>query len=148
MRIALIKTSSMGDVIHAMPVVTDIVAGVPGARIDWIVEESFADLPRLHPAVGDVIPVAVRRWRRTPWSPAVWSEVRATRTRLRSAGYDLALDLQGLVKSALVARWTGAPVAGFARGCARARSRSARNATPAWPRRARPWARRAPSPGA
>lgn len=119
MRIALIKTSSMGDVIHAMPVVTDIAAGVPGARIDWVVEESFADLPRLHPAVGDVIPVAVRRWRRTPWSPAVWSEVRAARARLRSAGYDLALDLQGLVKSALVARWTGAPVAGFARGCAR-----------------------------
>jgi heptosyltransferase-1 len=118
-RIALIKTSSMGDVIHALPVVTDIVAARPDARIDWVVEEGFADLPRLHPAVREVIPVAIRRWRRTLATRATWSEIRATRARLREVRYDLALDLQGLVKSAWIARWTGAPVAGFDRASAR-----------------------------
>jgi heptosyltransferase-1 len=118
-RIALIKTSSMGDVIHAFPVVTDIVAALPGAEIDWVVEASFADLPALHPAVRTVIPVAVRRWRRALLRGETWSEVRAARVRLRERRYDLALDLQGLIKSALVARWTGAPIAGFSRGCAR-----------------------------
>ena len=119
MRIALIKTSSMGDVIHALPVVTDIVEAIPRARIDWVVEESFADLPRLHPRVDNVIPVAVRRWRRAPFARRVRDEVGAVRARLREGGYDLALDLQGLVKSAVVARWTGAPVAGFSWRCAR-----------------------------
>ncbi len=118
-RIALIKTSSMGDVIHALPVVTDILAACPGARVDWVVEEGFAELPRLHPGVHEVIPVAIRRWRRALGQAATWGEIRAVRARLRSADYDLALDLQGLVKSALVARWTGAPVAGFSRASAR-----------------------------
>ncbi len=119
MRVALIKTSSMGDVIHALPVVTDIVAARPDVRVDWVVEESFAELPRLHPAVGEVVSVAVRRWRRSPGRRATWAEIAAVRARLRAARYDLALDLQGLVKSAVVARWTGAPVAGFSRECAR-----------------------------
>lgn len=115
MRIALIKTSSMGDVIHALPVVTDIVAACPEAEIDWIVEEAFADLPRLHPAVGEVIPVAIRRWRRALARPGTWAEIRAVRERIRGRRYTLALDLQGLLKSVWVARWTGAPVAGFGR---------------------------------
>jgi heptosyltransferase-1 len=118
-RIALIKTSSMGDVIHALPVVTDILAARPGTRIDWVVEEGFAELPRLHPGVGEVIPVAVRRWRSALGQSATWGEIRAARARLRAGSYDLALDLQGLVKSAMVARWTGAPIAGFSRTSAR-----------------------------
>lgn len=109
----------MGDVIHALPVVSDLVAARPGIEIDWLVEESFADLPRLHPAVSQTIPVAVRRWRRTPFSSAVRSEVGALRAHLRERRYDLALDLQGLIKSAWLARLTGAPVAGFAWGSAR-----------------------------
>lgn len=119
MRIALIKTSSMGDVIHALPVLTDIAAARPDVRVDWVVEEGFADLPRLHPAVSDVVPVAVRRWRRELAHASTWAEIRALRARLRGAGYALALDLQGLVKSAVIARWTGAPVAGFDRASVR-----------------------------
>ncbi|MCM5572365.1 lipopolysaccharide heptosyltransferase I [Burkholderiaceae bacterium FT117] len=119
MRLALIKTSSMGDVIHALPVVTDIVRAIPGARIDWVVEESFAELPALHPSVGEVIPVAIRRWRKSLFDTGTRREIAAVRARLRAARYDLALDLQGLVKSAWVARMTGAPVAGFSRRCAR-----------------------------
>ena len=119
MRIALIKTSSMGDVIHALPVVSDLVAARPGIELDWVVEEGFAELPRLHPAVREVIPVAIRRWRRALGRAGTWREIRAVRERLRAGRYDLALDLQGLAKSALVARWTGAPVAGFSRACVR-----------------------------
>lgn len=118
-RIALIKTSSMGDVIHALPVVTDLVAARPGTVVDWVVEEGFADLPRLHPAVGDVVTVALRRWRRALASAATWAEIRAARARLLAGRYDLALDLQGLLKSVLVARWTGAPIAGFSRASVR-----------------------------
>lgn len=119
MNLALIKTSSMGDVIHALPVVTDIVRAMPGARIDWVVEESFAELPALHPSVNAVIPVAIRRWRKSLFDAATRREIAAVRARLRGARYDLALDLQGLVKSAWVARMTGAPIAGFSRRCAR-----------------------------
>ena len=119
MNLALIKTSSMGDVIHALPVVTDIVRAIPGARIDWVVEESFAELPALHPSVNAVIPVAIRRWRKSLFDAATRREMASVRARLREARYDLALDLQGLVKSAWVARMTGAPIAGFSRRCAR-----------------------------
>ena len=109
----------MGDVIHALPVVSDLLAARPGIEIDWLVEESFADLPRLHPGVDRTLTVAVRRWRRTPLSAAVRAEVRDLAARLRERRYDLALDLQGLVKSAWLARLTGAPIAGFAWGSAR-----------------------------
>ena len=109
----------MGDVVHALPVVSDLVAAHPGIEIDWVVEEAFADLPRLHPAVAEVVPVAVRRWRRTPFSPAVRAEVAAVRERLRGRGYGLVLDLQGLVKSVWLARLAGAPVAGFDRASVR-----------------------------
>ncbi|MGD9943858.1 MAG: lipopolysaccharide heptosyltransferase I [Burkholderiaceae bacterium] len=119
MRIALIKTSSMGDVIHAMPVVSDLMRALPAARIDWIVEEAFAELPALQPQVAEVVPVAVRRWRRAPLARSTRAEVRAVSQRLRAAHYDHALDLQGLLKSAWVARMTRAPVAGFARGSVR-----------------------------
>ncbi len=119
MNIALIKTSSMGDVIHALPVVTDIVRAFPHARIDWIVEEALAELPALHPSVRAVIPVAIRRWRRSLFKPGTRREIAGLRDRLRSAHYDLAIDLQGLFKSAWVARMAGAPIAGFSHRCAR-----------------------------
>jgi len=119
LRIALIKTSSMGDVIHALPVVTDLHAARPDVVVDWVVEESFADLPRLHPGVSEVVPVAIRRWRRNWFSAACRAERRQVRERLAATRYDLVLDLQGLVKSALVARWAPGPRAGFSFRCAR-----------------------------
>jgi heptosyltransferase-1 len=119
LRIALIKTSSMGDVIHALPVVSDVRAAIPDAMVDWVVEESFAELPRLHPGVADVIPVAVRRWRRDWFSATARAERGRVRECLAARRYDLVLDLQGLVKSALVARWAPGPRAGFSWRCAR-----------------------------
>jgi heptosyltransferase-1 len=103
-RILLIKTSSLGDVVHNLPVVADIAAALPGAAIDWVVEESFAAIPQLHPRVSCVLPVAVRRWRRALWNPAVWSELRAFTGTLRAQHYDAVIDTQGLFKSAWIAR--------------------------------------------
>ena len=104
MRILLVKTSSLGDVVHNLPVASDIRRALPAARIDWLVEEAFVDLPRLHPAVDRVIPVALRRWRKAPCSARVRGEFAAFRTALRAVDYDLVLDTQGLLKSALLAR--------------------------------------------
>jgi len=117
--ILLVKTSSLGDVVHNLPVASDIRARFPGARIDWVVEEAFADIPRLHPAVHRVIPVAVRRWRRAPLSAATWGELREYRTAVRSERYDLVLDTQGLIKSALLARQAPGRLAGYAAEAAR-----------------------------
>lgn len=102
MRILLVKTSSLGDVVHNLPLVTDLARRVPGATIDWLVEEGFADIPRLHPAVGRIIPVAVRRWRRHLFSASTWHEIAAFRRELRREAYDRVLDSQGLIKSALL----------------------------------------------
>jgi heptosyltransferase-1 len=118
-RVAFVKTSSMGDVIHALPVVSDLVRALPGATVDWVVEEAFAQLPPLHPSVDIVLPVALRRWRRAPWAPATWRELGAARRRIAAQRYDLVLDLQGLLKSAWFATWARGPRAGFSRRCAR-----------------------------
>lgn len=119
MRIALIKTSSMGDVVHTYPVVSDIVRAHPRAVIDWVVEEAFADLPPLHPSVRHTLPVALRRWRRTPWAHQTRVELRQARARIAQEPYDLVLDLQGLVKSAWLATWARGPRAGPSRRSAR-----------------------------
>lgn len=103
MRILLVKTSSLGDVIHNLPVATDLRQQFPTARIDWMVEEGFADIPRLHPAVERVIPVALRRWRKALFSPRTWAEFGAFGDLLDQAAYDVVLDTQGLLKSALLA---------------------------------------------
>jgi len=94
----------MGDVVHNLPVVSDIASAVPGAQVDWIVEENFAPIPRLHPSVRDVIPVALRRWRKHPFDPVVRREWNEFRSRLRERRYDAVLDTQGLFKSAVLAR--------------------------------------------
>lgn len=104
MRILLVKTSSLGDVVHNLPVASDIAAALPGVKIDWMVEEAFADIPRLHPAVGRIIPVAVRRWRKQPFSRIVRGEFSSFKSTLSEVNYDLVLDSQGLLKSALLAR--------------------------------------------
>ena len=104
MRILLVKTSSLGDVVHNLPVLSDVHRTFPDARIDWCVEEAFADIPRLHPALDAIIPVSLRRWRKALRHAATWREMAAFRQRLRLETYDAILDTQGLIKSALIAR--------------------------------------------
>jgi len=119
LRILLVKTSSLGDVLHNLPVVTDIKRHYPSAQIDWLVEESFAALPKLHPAVHDVIPVALRRWRGRMLSTATWCEIKAFRTLLTEQHYDFAIDTQGLLKSALLMRGAHGLRCGFDKHSAR-----------------------------
>lgn len=92
----------MGDVVHNLPVVGDLRAALPGCRIDWVVEKAFAALPALHPGVGEIIPVSVRRWRKHPFARETREEFSRLRARLRSVRYDAVIDLQGLIKSALL----------------------------------------------
>ena len=102
-RILLIKTSSLGDVVHNLPVVGDILAHLPEACIDWVVEESFAAIPGLHAGVANIIPVAVRRWRRELGHAQTWREMSRFRQTLQTHAYDAVIDTQGLLKSALIA---------------------------------------------
>ena len=119
MRILLVKTSSMGDVIHNLPVVSDIVAGFPDAKIDWVVEENFVDIPSLHPGVCAVIPVAWRRWRKSLFSSKTWTEIAAFRRALSTENYDYIIDTQGLIKSAMITRLAHGQRYGFDAASAR-----------------------------
>src|SRR5918992_3434104 len=101
-RILFVKTSSLGDVVHNCPAVSDAARALPGAAIDWVVEEPFAGIAALHPAVRRVIPVAVRRWRSALWKPAVWSEMAEWRRALRPGQYDAVIDNQSPFQSALI----------------------------------------------
>jgi heptosyltransferase-1 len=102
--VLFIKTSSLGDVVHHMPAITEARAHRPKDRFVWVVEEPFAPLVRLHGAVDEVIPVATRRWRRSLIVPSTWSEMLRFRRVLRGRRFDEIVDTQGLVKSALLAR--------------------------------------------
>jgi heptosyltransferase-1 len=111
-RILIVRTSSLGDMVHVLPAISDIARCVPGARMDWVAEESFAEIPAWHPAIGQVIPMARRRWRKAWWSEAVRRERRALRERLRDTPYDVVLDMQGLLKSV----WLGRQAQGVRHG--------------------------------
>ena len=104
MRVLIVKLSSLGDVVHTMPVVHDIVAAHPGAQVDWVVEPGFAPLVRRVDGVAEVIECALRRWSRSWWTRTTRAEWRAFRARLGRERYDAVLDLQGLTKSAVIAR--------------------------------------------
>jgi len=124
-KILLVRLSSLGDVVHTFPAVTDIARHAPDAELHWAVDEAFAELPTLHPAVSRVIPVALRRLRRNPFSPATWGALATLRASLAATPYDAVLDLQGLLKSAVVARMARGPRHGHD-------GRTARESLAAW----------------
>jgi heptosyltransferase I len=103
-RVLIVKLSSLGDVVHTMPAVHDIRRAFPDARIDWVVEPAFAPLVRRVEGIGEVIECPIRRWSQAWWTGAVRAEWRAFKQRLRSVHYDAVIDMQGLTKSAWVAR--------------------------------------------
>lgn len=111
--ILLVKTSSMGDVIHNLPVIADILTHLPNTTFDWLVEESFAQIPALHPQVKEVIPVAIRRWRRQLLRAATWQEMSVVKQRLQSKQYDAVIDTQGLIKSAIFTKLANGPTHGM-----------------------------------
>lgn len=100
MQVLIVKTSSMGDVLHTLPALTDAMRALPGIRFDWVVEENFAQIPSWHPAVERVIPVAIRRWRKHWFGSEIREERFLFKRELQSREYDLVIDAQGLIKSA------------------------------------------------
>ena len=102
----LVKLSSMGDVVHSFPALTE--AASHGHRFDWVVEEAFVELAAMHPAVDRILPFGLRRWRKQP--VAGLSELFAFVRELRETRYSKVLDAQGLVKSAFVSRASGAAI--------------------------------------
>ena len=109
MKVLLVKMSSLGDVFHALPAVQDAYQQVDNLEIHWLVEEAFADIPSWHPAVTKVITIAWRRWRKNLSNPEVRAEMKAFYQDLRSTEYDIVLDAQCLIKSAVVTRMAKGP---------------------------------------
>ncbi|MDG2420768.1 MAG: lipopolysaccharide heptosyltransferase I [Gammaproteobacteria bacterium] len=104
MRVLIVKVSSLGDIIHTLPAVTDAHRADANLTFDWVVEEGFTEVPSWHPAVDKVIPVAIRRWRRNLMKTYLNKEFRSFRRALQGIHYDLVIDAQGLIKSGLISR--------------------------------------------
>jgi heptosyltransferase-1 len=119
MRILIVKTSSLGDVIHTLPALSDAAVAIHGLRADWLVERGFAEIPAWHPAVERVIACDLRGWRKHLGRTLFGGDWARFRAELRSAEYDLVIDAQGLVKSAWLARQARGPLAGPDRDSAR-----------------------------
>ena len=113
MKILIVKTSSMGDVVHTMPAISDIAANVPNAQIDWLVEAPFAALPAMHSAIRTVIPIAWRKWRKRLFAANTRAALAAARAQLKAEHYDVVIDFQGLLKTALWAAQARGPRAGY-----------------------------------
>lgn len=119
MRLLVVRTSSLGDLVHTLPAVTDAARSVPSLRVDWLAERPFAEIPTWHPAVRRVIPSDLRRWRKAPLATVRSGDWAAFRDTLRRERYDLVLDAQGLLKSAWLAAQADGPRAGPGFGSAR-----------------------------
>lgn len=118
-QILLVRMSSLGDILHTFPAATDIRRALPEAVLDWVVEEAYVPLVRMHPGVTRAIPIALRRWRREILSARAWQEALAFRDELKSRSYDAILDTQGLAKSLAVAKLPAGTLHGFGAGTAR-----------------------------
>jgi heptosyltransferase-1 len=113
MRVLIIKLSSMGDLMHALPALTDAVNNVPGISFDWVVDENFAEVPKWHPAVEKLIVSAHRRWKKNLRAAWINGEFKGFYTQLNHRDYDLVIDLQSNLKSALVSLLRRSPVSGY-----------------------------------
>ena len=111
MRILIVRLSSMGDIVHALPLAAN--ARMGGARVGWLTEPRFAGLLDGNPAIESLFTADTRRWRRNILSPSHWREVSALRRALRAFAPDVVLDAQGLWKSALLSRLAGTRVISF-----------------------------------
>jgi heptosyltransferase I len=114
LKIAIVKLSSLGDVIHALPVARALRRAYPAAHLTWIVEAREHAILKDHPDLDQVLPVDTRRWRRLIRRPAgirdVWDKLGRLHKRIRASRFDVTLDLQGLIKSGLLTAYTGAPL--------------------------------------
>ncbi len=104
MRVLIVKVSSLGDIIHTLPAVTDAYRSYTDLVFDWVVEENFVEVPSWHPAVDKVIPVAIRRWRKSLMKTYLRKEFRQFKHALQGEHYDMVIDAQGLIKSGVISR--------------------------------------------
>lgn len=108
-KILIVRTSSLGDLVHMLPAISDIAAHLPEARIDWVVEEAFAEIPQWHPHINRVYTVAHRRWRKGWWQAQVRAERQQFKKQISAVHYDVILDMQALMKSVWVVRQARGP---------------------------------------
>jgi heptosyltransferase-1 len=113
MKVLVVKTSSLGDVIHALPALSDAQAQLPNIQFHWLVEAAFQEIPQWHPAVTRVIPMTWRRWRKNLFFYWKNQELHNFFKQLRQENYDLIIDVQGLFKSALFALIAKGPTVGL-----------------------------------
>ncbi len=119
MEVLLVKMSSMGDLIHTLPALSDAAAAIPSIRFTWVAEQSFAEVPSWHPSVNGIIKLRWRFWRKHLLQKDTWKEMRLFYQQLRAKKYDLVIDAQGLVKSMVVARLAKGIIHGSDRETAR-----------------------------
>lgn len=115
----LVRLSSMGDLIHTLPAINDLAYACPQLKLAWLCEEAFADIARLHPFVKEVVPMALRRWRKNWWQKKTINEYQILKRSLKQAEFDCVLDAQGLLKSAYFAHLAQAPIWGLDQESAR-----------------------------
>ncbi len=113
MKVLIIKTSSMGDMIHTLPALTDASLAIPNIRFDWVAEEGFAEVPLWHKNVEQVIATGLRRWRKRPLEAIKSGELKMFIKQLRAKQYDLVIDAQASIKSAITTRITRGPYSGM-----------------------------------
>jgi len=104
LNILIVRVSSLGDVVHNMPMVSDIRCHYPEANIDWVVEEGYTGLVRMNPDVRRIIPIALRRWRKNLSTATARAEIAHFRRQLKQDAYDIVFDTQGLLKTSVVMR--------------------------------------------
>jgi len=102
LKILLVRVSSLGDVLHNLPMVADLLCHHPGATVDWVVEEGYVSLVRLNPHVRKIIPWSLRRWRKSLGKKETRAEIKAFFANLRAEEYDYVFDTQGLLKTGII----------------------------------------------
>lgn len=118
-RVLIVKMTSMGDIVHTFPAITDAQKAIPDIQFDWVVDESFAELPKWHPAVNQIIISAHRRWRKNIWKSLKNNDLKQFIKQLRSTTYDFVIDAQSNYRSALITRLALGQRCGFDRCCTR-----------------------------
>lgn len=126
-RLLIVRLSSMGDVIHALPAAAALRVALPNASIGWVIEQRWSELlcapgssldgplSEQRPLVDRVHSVRTKQWRRSPLALSTWADLRSSLSDVREAEYDVAIDFQGAIRSAVIARWSGAgEIFGFA----------------------------------
>lgn len=109
----IVKLSSLGDVIHALPIVADVARHRPDVALDWACEAAYVDLLKLHPGLHHIFGVSLRQLKARPYAPARWQTLLRQRKAIMQNSYAGIVDCQGLLKSAWIASWNAAPIAGL-----------------------------------